>query len=100
MFLLHLIKNPQIEARTVKPRLLHAKVFMAKTQDKLKILFGSSNFTSGGIEANIELNIYEVLDLESKKAKSFAEWYEKLWEEAIPIDEELEIEITLAHKKK
>ena len=98
-FLLHLIKNPQISARTIKPRLLHAKVFMAKTEKALKLLFGSSNITFGGMEANIELNIYEILERESKKAKSFIEWYEKLWESAIPIDEELEIEITLASQK-
>lgn len=98
-FLLHLIKNPQIEARTIKPRLLHAKVFIAKTEDSLRLLFGSSNITFGGIEANIELNTYEILDLESKKAKSFTEWYEKLWQEAVPIDEELELEITLAGQK-
>lgn len=98
-FLLHLIKNPQISARTIKPRLLHAKVFMAKTESHLKLLFGSSNLTFGGVEANIELNTYEILDLESKKAKSFIEWYEKLWDEAVPIDEELEVEITLASQK-
>ena len=98
-FLLHLIKNPQIEARTIKPRLLHAKVFMAKTRDSLKLLFGSSNLTIGGTEANIELNTYEILGLDSEKAKSFIEWYNKLWELAVPIDEELEIEITLAGQK-
>lgn len=98
-FLLDLIKNPQIEARTVKPRLLHAKVFMAKTEKELRLLLGSSNITFGGVESNIELNTYEVLDLKSKKAKSFIEWYERLWESAIPIDEELEVEITLASQK-
>lgn len=99
-FLLNLIKNPQIEARTIKPRFLHAKVFMAKTEDKLRLLFGSSNITFGGIEANIELNTYEILDFESKKAQNFVEWYEKLWREAVPIDEELEWEITLASQKR
>ncbi|MBC7189500.1 DEAD/DEAH box helicase family protein, partial [Candidatus Aerophobetes bacterium] len=98
-FLLHLIKNPQIEARTIKPRLLHAKVFMAKTDKELRLLFGSSNITFGGIEANIELNTYEILDLGSKKARDFIEWYEKLWQEAVLIDEELEIEITSAGRK-
>jgi len=98
-FLLHLIKNPQIEARTVKPRLLHAKLFMARTKEKLNLLFGSSNVTFGGMEANIELNTYEVLDLESKKAKSFIEWFENLWNSAVPIDKELEVEITIASQK-
>jgi SNF2 family DNA or RNA helicase len=98
-FLLKLIKNPLIEAKTIKPRLLHAKLFMARTEKDLRLLFGSSNVTFGGLEANIELNTYEILELESKKAKSFIEWYEKLWEEAIPIDEELELEITLASQK-
>ena len=99
-FLLNLIKNPQIEARTIKPRFLHAKVFIAKTEDKLRLLFGSSNITFGGTEANIELNVYEILDFESKKAQDFVEWYEKLWKEAVSIDEELEWEITLASQKK
>lgn len=99
-FLLRLIKHPQIEARTIKPRLLHAKLFMAKTDKELRLLFGSSNVTFGGVEANIELNTHEILDLESNKARSFIDWYERLWEEAIPIDEELELEITLASQKK
>jgi len=98
-FLLHLIKNPQIEAKTIKPRFLHAKVFMAKTDEELRLLFGSSNLTFGGMEANIELNTYEILDINSKKARDFAEWFERLWESAIPIDEELEVEITLATQK-
>lgn len=38
-FLLRLIKNPQIEARTIKPRILHAIVFMAKTKKKIKTSF-------------------------------------------------------------
>ena len=99
-FLLRLIKHPQIEARTIKPRLLHAKLFMAKTDKEVRLLFGSSNVTFGGVEANIELNTYEILELESNKARSFIDWYEKLWEEAVPIDEELEIEITLATQKR
>ena len=75
-FLLHLIKNPQIEARTIKPRLLHAKVFMVKTKNRLKLLFGSSNLTIGGTEGNVELNTYEILELDSTKAIIFMEWYE------------------------
>lgn len=98
-FLLRLIKHPQIEARTVKPRLLHAKLFMAKTEKELRLLFGSSNVTLGGVKANIELNTYEILDISSNKAKSFIEWYERLWESAVPIDEELELEITLAGQR-
>jgi len=58
---------------------LHAKVFMAKAEKELKLLFESSNITFGGMEANIELNTYEILERESKKAKSVIEWYEKLW---------------------
>jgi len=98
-FLLRLIKNPQIEARTVKPRLLHAKLFMAKTDKELRLLFGSSNVTFGGVYGNIELNTYEILSLNSKKAESFIQWFENLWEIASPIDEELEIEITFASQK-
>jgi SNF2 family DNA or RNA helicase len=99
-FLLRLIKNPQIEARTLKPRLLHAKLFLAKGKDKLKLLLGSSNVTFGGMESNIELNTYEILEINSTKAKCLIEWYEKLWQSAIPIDEELEFEITLASRIK
>ena len=98
-FLLRLIKNPQIEARTVKPRLLHAKLFIAKTDKELRLLFGSSNVTFGGVYGNIELNTYEILSLNSKKAESFIQWFENLWEIASPIDEELEIEITFASQK-
>lgn len=99
-FLLRLIKHPQIEARTIKPRLLHAKLFMARAEKELRLLFGSSNVTLGGVETNIELNTYEILDISSNKAKSFIEWYEGLWNSAVSIDEELEVEITLAGQKK
>jgi len=50
---------------------LYAKVFMAKAEKELELLFGSSNITFGGMEANIELNTYEILERESKKAKKF-----------------------------
>ena len=97
--LLYFIEHPQIEIRTIKPRMLHAKVFLSKTQNELRLLFGSSNVTLGGVETNIELNIYETLDRNSKKATDFIEWYENLWKSAVPVDEELKSEILLASQK-
>ena len=96
---LYFIEHPHIEMRTIKPRMLHAKVFISKTQNELRLLFGSSNVTLGGVESNIELNIYETLDGTSKKARDFIEWYENLWNSAVPVDEELKSEILLASQK-
>lgn len=94
--MLHLIKLPQFEARTLKPGLFHSKLFLVKTKEKLNLLLGSSNVTFGGMSENIELNTYEILNLESEKARSFVKWFENLWNSAIPVDEELEVELILA----
>jgi len=74
------IKTGKIQARVYRQEKFHAKAYI--THSKLKVvgssaLVGSSNFTSPGIQQNVELNIQirrEVEDLQ--------EWYERHWEEA------------------
>nr|WP_255459689.1 helicase-related protein [Micrococcus sp. TA1] len=82
------IRRNKIEIRVYKPKKFHAKAYI--THGKLKVvgsaaLVGSSNFTRPGLTQNIELNVKfqgpEVVDLQA--------WYEKHWEEATPVNEDL-----------
>lgn len=99
--LFRLIENPKIQARTVKPRRLHSKLFLAGNKKRVSILFGSSNVTYGGLVDNIELNTFDSVSSKDTRAKSFIEWFEKIWEEAQPIDIELrDVIIEVAKPKK
>lgn len=82
------IRSGKIEIRVYKPKKFHAKAYI--THSKLKVvgsaaLVGSSNFTRPGLTQNVELNVRfqgpEVADLQ--------EWYEKHWNEANPVTDEL-----------
>ena len=97
--LLRLIKNPKIQARTIKPRRLHSKLFIAGNDRRVSILFGSSNITYGGLIQNIELNTLDELRLKDERALKFCAWFERIWQEAAAIDLELVQEIKDAAKE-
>jgi superfamily II DNA or RNA helicase len=82
------IRGGKIEIRVYKSKKFHAKAYI--THSKLKVvgsaaLVGSSNFTRPGLTQNVELNVRfqgpEIADLQ--------EWYEKHWDEATPVNDEL-----------
>ncbi|MBC9820520.1 helicase-related protein [Terrabacter sp. MAHUQ-38] len=82
------IRAGKIEIRVYRSKKFHAKAYI--THSKLQVvgsaaLVGSSNFTRPGLTQNVELNVRfqgpEVADLQ--------EWYEKHWDEAAPVNEDL-----------
>jgi len=95
--LLHLIELPPVEVRTIKPRRLHAKLFLARGSDGIvHILLGSSNLTRGGLIENVELNTYDVVGYRNPRAVALIKWFEDIWATAIDVDRELLEEIVAA----
>lgn len=82
------IRVGKIEIRVYKPKKFHAKAYI--THSKLKVvgsaaLVGSSNFTRPGLTQNVELNV----KFQGPEVVELQEWYEKHWDEATPVNEEL-----------
>lgn len=95
--LLHLIEMSFVAVRTIKPRCLHTKLFLAQGSDGIvRILLGSSNLTKGGLLENIELNAYDVVGERNPRAIALIKWFEDLWATAVEVDKELLEEIIAA----
>lgn len=95
--LLHLIEMSSVEVRTIKPRRLHTKLFLAQGSDGIaRILLGSSNLTKGGLLENIELNAYDIVGERNLRATALIKWFEDLWATAVEVDKELLEEIIAA----
>lgn len=83
------IKSGKLEIRAYPGRTLHAKVYiMLKkegSEDKGKVITGSSNFTVSGLDENIEFNI----ELKDAPDVDFAaQKFEELWKESISVSED------------
>ena len=81
------LRAGNMEVRRYEKNFLHAKAYIftpAKDKnDKAALIAGSSNLTAAGLSTNLELNLgcYETSTI--NKAQ---EWFDKLWEDAIPFD--------------
>lgn len=92
------LRSGKIECRVYKKKKFHAKAYI--TYDKSPVrppvaLVGSSNFTWKGLTDNIELNVQIETGAE---VKILQEWYEKHWEEAEEVSEEV-LEVIEKHTK-
>ena len=81
------IKQGQIDCRIYNKEKFHAKAYI--THAKFAVvgsaaLVGSSNFTYPGLTDNVELNIQV-----RREVEILQEWYERHWNEAQPISEEI-----------
>ena len=85
------IKKGKIECKIYNKRKFHAKAYILHNQKSTSApcsrgLVGSSNFTRPGLEQNIELNISIS---KKEQAKELQEWYQKYWEEAVPVSQDM-----------
>ena len=92
------LKSGKIECRLYKKKKFHAKAYI--TYDKSPVrppvaLVGSANFTWKGLTDNIELNVQIETGAE---VKILQDWYEKHWEEAEEVSEEV-LEVIEKHTK-
>ena len=83
------IRTKKIECKVYKKKKFHAKAYI--TYSKFKVappvaLVGSSNFTYSGLTKNLELNVQLTGTAE---VNILQEWYEKHWNEAEDVTEDL-----------
>lgn len=97
--LLRLIENPKIQVRTIKPRRLHAKLFITGDRWTRRILFGSSNLTRGGLIENVELNTFDIVGRRNPRALSLLNWFSEMWGTSLEIDKALLEEILQAARE-
>jgi len=75
-------ERARLEVRRFEKHFLHAKAFVFRVVGG-GLLVGSSNFTSGGLRRNLELNLGHYEDPVVGKVET---WFDSLWEEAAPFD--------------
>lgn len=81
------IKKNQIECRVYAKDKFHAKAYITHAKHAVigsTALVGSSNFTYPGLTENVELNIQI-----RREVDVLQEWYERYWNEAQPVSEEI-----------
>jgi len=82
------IQNERLEIKIYVKEFMHAKayLFYPSRPSITRIgLVGSSNFTLAGFSGNTELNAI----VQSTHFESLKEWYDEIWEEALPFNPKL-----------
>jgi hypothetical protein len=92
--LLEFLRSGRFEVRRYEEHFLHAKAFLFVGEER-GILAGSANLTRAGLQANLELVLGHH---EDQLVARVEEWFESLWQDAVPFDlaaiyEELLVEI-------
>lgn len=80
--LLDFLRSGRVEVRRYERHFLHAKAFVFRGDDR-GVIVGSSNLTRAGLSTNLELNLGHYSDPLVGKVE---EWYDELWDEAVPFD--------------
>ena len=91
-------RSKKIECRVYKKKKFHAKAYITYDRSRVRPpigLVGSANFTKSGLSSNIELNVQIETGAD---VKILQEWYEKHWEEAEDVTEEV-LEVIEKHTK-
>lgn len=77
--LIDMIRRKKIQIRVYAKEQLHAKLYLAKLEDKItgqESIIGSSNFSISGLRTHAELNLATTSDLHYE---AFLEWFEDHW---------------------
>ena len=80
--LLEFLHSGRIGVRRYEGQFLHAKAFLLRGEDR-GVVTGSSNLTRAGLRTNLELNLGHHDDALVPRIE---DWYEELWQEAVPFD--------------
>lgn len=80
--LLEYLRSGKIEVRRYEKHFLHAKAYLFRGSDR-GILAGSANLTHAGMQRNLELVLGHYDD---PLVGCVEQWYEDLWQEAVPYD--------------
>ena len=79
--------RPGVEVRRYLERFLHGKAYLfGSVQDARAALVTSANLTAAGLRHNLELGL---VDYNVAPSRAALGWFEQLWHEAVPFDDEL-----------
>jgi hypothetical protein len=86
--LIDVLKSGRMETRRYERAFMHAKAYIFAPRPETYgggagVIAGSSNLTRAGTSKNLELNLGRYDDPVVRQAQ---DWYERLWEEAVPFD--------------
>ncbi|MBX4918372.1 helicase [Rhizobium bangladeshense] len=85
--LIAVLRSGKMETRRYERAFMHAKAYIFAPRTGVSgsggIIAGSSNLTRAGVMHNLELNLGRFDDPIVGQAQA---WYERLWDEAVPID--------------
>jgi hypothetical protein len=79
--LIAFLRSGTAEVRLYRKRFMHGKAFVFPTGNG--VIVGSSNFTRGGLQDNLELDIGRY---DPEPVAKVETWFEDLWQEADPFD--------------
>jgi superfamily II DNA/RNA helicase len=77
-----ILRSDKVEVRRFEEEFLHGKAFLFSTIGE-GIIAGSSNFTGGGLNSNLELNLGQY---QPQVTEDVENWFEDLWERSEPYD--------------
>ncbi len=81
------LSGSEVEVRRFLERFLHGKAYLFGTpEDPRAALVTSANLTGAGLERNLELGL---VDYNVAPGRAALEWFEGLWDGAVPFAEEL-----------
>jgi hypothetical protein len=80
--LVDFFRSGRVEVRRYEDRFFHAKAWLLRGGNR-GVLAGSSNLTAAGMAGNLELNLGHY---EGPLLKQVEDWYDEVWEEAVPFD--------------
>lgn len=84
--LIKVLKSGRMEIRRYERAFLHAKAYIFAPQSDASgggVIAGSSNLTRTGTTKNLELNLGRYDEPTARKAQ---DWFDRLWDEAVPFD--------------
>lgn len=81
------LSRPNVEVKRYLTRFLHGKAYLFGNEENPRAaLVTSANLTSAGLTANLELGR---LDYNPTPSGEAIAWFDRLWDEATPFDDEL-----------
>lgn len=85
---------PKVEVKIFcEKEFLHQKNYIFKTEDEIRVLVASANFTSSGFFRNLEWGTKSVHKPDDPEAIKMISHFETLWEKAKPVDEFIEVSL-------
>lgn len=69
----------------IREDILHSKIYFIESQTKNFLIFGSSNFTQGGFEKNLEFN--GTIECTAEQVNQLEEYFDTLKMKALPLED-------------